>query len=256
MKYFTKEWYELCQKISFHLLLEEEKQAETFSEEYFQSLYSTKLNDWLDLQQEFHSYISNSETVDGSYVEYEPFDKEKAIEQFYNQFVYKQEYIKKALPENILKEIVDIRIFVLDKASGNVINAVTQLCEENEKAVNRTIEEYRKYYKKALKSFDKNMVDNIRFHDCKIIRFDKNNNSLILFFNNKGGFTDIDKIVFEKYNVIKQDGLLEDSWWLYDEIYKVNEKYELHVLLQDKDMKLVEFIVSFKHIVFYRNNNN
>jgi len=44
MKYFTKEWYELCQKTSFHLLLEEEKRAETFSEEYFQLLYLIFLN--------------------------------------------------------------------------------------------------------------------------------------------------------------------------------------------------------------------
>lgn len=35
MKYFTKEWYERSQKTCFHLPLEEEKQAEACSEEYF-----------------------------------------------------------------------------------------------------------------------------------------------------------------------------------------------------------------------------
>jgi hypothetical protein len=50
MKYFTKEWYELCQKTSFHLLLKEEKQAKTFSEEYFQQLYNTELNNWLKIK--------------------------------------------------------------------------------------------------------------------------------------------------------------------------------------------------------------
>ncbi|ODA39970.1 hypothetical protein DSBG_3261 [Desulfosporosinus sp. BG] len=35
MKYFTKEWYETCQKTSFHLSLEEDERAENFSEEYF-----------------------------------------------------------------------------------------------------------------------------------------------------------------------------------------------------------------------------
>ncbi|CAM5424688.1 hypothetical protein LSPH24S_08022 [Lysinibacillus sphaericus] len=47
MKYFTKEWHELCQKNNLHLHLEEEKQAETFSEEYFQQLYHIELNSWL-----------------------------------------------------------------------------------------------------------------------------------------------------------------------------------------------------------------
>lgn len=26
--------------------------------------------------------------------------------------------------------------------------------------------------------------------------------------------------------IIKQDGLLKNSWWFYDEIYKVNDKYD------------------------------
>jgi hypothetical protein len=58
----------LCQKTGIHLLLEEEEQAETFSEEYFQQRYSIKLNDWLDLQQKIASYTIKSETVDGNYV--------------------------------------------------------------------------------------------------------------------------------------------------------------------------------------------
>lgn len=52
MNYFTKEWYELCQKTSAHLSLEESKEAESFSEEYFQRLYNEKLTEWLALQEE------------------------------------------------------------------------------------------------------------------------------------------------------------------------------------------------------------
>ena len=55
MKYFTKEWYELSQKTSFHLHLEEEKKAATFSEDYFQQLYNIELNNWLTLQEEIQS---------------------------------------------------------------------------------------------------------------------------------------------------------------------------------------------------------
>lgn len=256
MKYFTKEWYELCQKTSFHLLLEEEKQAGIFSEEYFQQLYNIKLIEWLDLQQQITSYIVKSETLDGDYTEHKPFDREKAIEQFNNQYIYKQEYIKKVLPENILNELADLRVFVLDKATHNIIEAVTLFCVQNKKSVNRTIEEYRKYYKKALKSFDKNMVENIRFHDCMIVKSNKKDKSLILLLDNKGGFTDINEVTFENYNIIKQDGLLENSWWLYDEIYKVNDKYELHVLFQNKNMDLIELIISVEQIAFNRNKNN
>ena len=160
------------------------------------------------------------------------------------------------ISKNILNEIADIRVFVLDKATHNIIDDVTQFCEQNKKSINRTIEEYRKYYKKALKSFDKNMVENIRFHDCMIVKSNKKDKSLILLLDNKGGFTDINEVTFENYNIIKQDGLLENSWWLYDEIYKVNDKYELHVLFQNKNMDLIEFIISVENIAFNSNKNN
>lgn len=254
MKYFTKQWYELCQETGFHFPLEEEKQAETLSEEYFQQLYSRNLNDWLDLQQQVALYIAKSNAVNGGYIEPKPFDVEKATHDFHNQHIYRQEHIKKVLPQNIINEIADLRVFVLDKASRNVIDSVTLFCEQNKKSVERVIEEYNKYYYEAFKSFDKDMIQNINFHDCKIINLNEKDGSLTLFLDNKGGFTNINEVVFMNYKIIKQDGLLENSWWLYDEIYKVNDKYELHVLLQNKNMDLIEFVISVEHITFNINN--
>jgi len=255
MKYFTKEWYELGKKTSFHLSLEEEKQVETFSEQYFQQLYNIKLNNSLKLQQEVASYIAESETADGDYIEHKRFDREKATELFYNQFIFNQDYIKDLLPKNILNEIADIRVFILDKATRNVIDAVTQFCEQNVRSRDSAIEEYRKYYKESLKSFDKIMVENIGFHDCVIISSKKEGKSLILIIDNSRVFTDIDEVVFENYNIIKQEGLLENSWWLYNEIYKVNDKYELHILLQNRNSDLIELIISFENIAFNSNKN-
>ena len=57
MKYFTKEWFVLCQKTSFHLNLMEEQKAEIFSEEYFQQLYTSELMDWLTLREEMYTMI-------------------------------------------------------------------------------------------------------------------------------------------------------------------------------------------------------
>lgn len=256
MKYFTKEWYELCQSISLHFLLEEEKQAESFSEEYFLKLYYVKLNDWINLQQQVALHMTEHEKISEENTLNKPFEKEKAIEQFYNQFMHNQEYVKKALPYDILKEIADIRVFALNKASRKVINAVTKFCLENKHSVDRTMEQYRKYYRMAVQSFDKGMVESIRFHDCRIIKTDNSSGDLILHFDNTGGFTDINEVIFENYSIIKQDNLLEDSWWLYDEIYKVNDKYELHVLLQNKNMDLNDFIISVDNIVFNRNKIN
>ncbi|MFZ5987724.1 MAG: DUF4085 family protein [Bacillota bacterium] len=287
MNYFTKEWYELCQKTSAHLLLEEEEEAESFSEEYFQQLYNQKLMEWLVLQEEVASctfddiypaemspdffneemseeeisvlrasYQKEREAAKETYIPPEPFDREKASKQFQEAFIYNQEHIKNLLPEEILKKIADIRVFILDKASRQVIDDVNGFCEDNEKIVKRTIKEYEKYYKKALESFDRSIVEKINFHDCTIIEVKQTEQFLTVLFNNSGGFTDISEMQFENYKIIKQEALLQNSWWLYDEIYKVNGKYELHVLLQNENMDLVEFIVSAEHISFKHNPEN
>lgn len=251
MKYFTKEWYELCQKTSFHLPLEEEKQTETFSEEYFQQLYNTELDSWLNLQEEIASIMETTETenTDGNN-EYEPFNREQAIEHFHDGFIYNQERLKKELPETILKQIADIRVFALNKATHTVINAVTKFCEDNEKSVRATSMNYRRHMGEVPNTLDKEIIEKFGFHDCTIIKSVQNDMSLTLHLDNTGGFTDIVEVTFENFNIIKQDDLLEDAWWLYEEVYKVNDKYEFHVLLQNGKMGLIDFIISADQVSF------
>ncbi|AHN24396.1 DUF4085 family protein [Lysinibacillus varians] len=249
MKYFTKEWHELCQKNNLHLHLEEEKQAETFSEEYFQQLYHIELNSWLTVQEEANLRLKSHEN-------YEPFNKEKGIEQFHDIFIHNLMYLKKQLPETIVKQIADIRVFTLDKATRNVINAVTQFCEENYRIVTTVIEDYKRYIKENSTLLDIEIDGDFSFHDCKIIKSIKNDKSLKLLLDNKVSDTNIDEVIFENINIIKQDDLLEDSWWLYEEIYKVNDKYEFHILLQNKTEDLIDFIISAEQISFISNKNN
>ncbi|MGE7839279.1 DUF4085 family protein [Lysinibacillus sp. NPDC093712] len=253
MKYFTKEWYELCQKTSFYLNLEEEKQAETFSEEYFQQLYNNELNSWLELQEEISSIL---ESNDDDQNEYEPFNKNLAIKQFHDGFIYNKHRLKNELPETILNQIADIRVFALYKATRTVISAVTKFSEENERSVTATSAEYRKYFKEASSSFEKDIVENFGFHDCTIIKSVQHDRSLTLHLDNTGGFTDIEEVTFENYQIIKQDGLLEDSWWLYNEVYKVNDNYEFHVLLQKSEMGLMDFIICADQVSFKSNKNH
>ncbi|MCE5285146.1 MAG: DUF4085 domain-containing protein, partial [Pelosinus sp.] len=200
------------------------------------------------------SYQKEREAAKKNYIPHEPFDREKASEQFQKAFLYKQEHTKRILPGDILNRIADIRVYALDNASRQVIKAVTKFCEANEQSVNRTTKEYEKYYKEALKSLDSNVVKNINFHDCKIIEIKQSELSLSILFDNFGGFTDIDEMQFENYKIIKQDGFMQNSCWLYDEIYKSNGKYELQVLLRNENGLLIEFIVSAERISFKINN--
>jgi len=234
MHYFTKEWYELCQKTSAHLGLEEDEKAESFSEEYFQELYNRKLKELQMIHEEIAPKI--------------------VVENFNQSIFHNQQRIKNILPEAILEKIADIRVFILRKATRQVIVDVTYFCDENRKLMMKTIEDYQKYYKKALESLYKSVVEKINFHDCTIIGIEQTENDLTFLFDNSGGFTNITKMHLKNYEIVKQDALLHNSWWLYHEIYKTNGKYELHVLLLNKDKGLseglIEFTVSAEHISF------
>lgn len=251
MNYFTKEWYELCQKTSAHFGLEEDEKAEFFSEEYFQELYNQRLNELI-----LEEVIAKHEIVKvkGVYIEHKPLDSKKVAEDFKQSLVHNQEHIKNILPEQILGRIADIRVFVLRKATRQVIKDMTHYCQENRKLTMKTIEDYQKYYKNALESLDKSVVERINFHDCTVIGIEQTENALTLLFDNSGGFTNITKMHLKNYEIVKQDALLQNSWWLYHEIYKTNGKYELHVLLLKKDKSLteglIEFTVSAEHISF------
>ena len=221
--------------------LEEDEHADTFSEEYFHQLYNQKLKDWLSLQEQGMSEAEIYAT-----------NREETIN-FHEVFMYNQKRIEKTLPESILNMIADIRVFVLDKASSEVIFAVTQYCEGNKNTVNRAIQQYQKYVRKASKSFDQKILENTNFHDCRIKDVNQSEESLsISFDDNSGGWTDIKEIRFENYEILKQDSSLLNLCWLYDEIYKTNGLYELHVLLWAQTMDLIEFTICAEHISFLR----
>ena len=283
MKYFTKAWYELSQKTGIHFLLEEDEKAQAFSEEYFQDLYEQKLKNWLELQERaascsfeeifpeeiaienFGDNISQEEieVIKASYREQrelakerfdsrEPFDREKAAKQFHEAFLFNQGHYRNILPGEILDNIADIRVFALGRASRQVIDAVTRFCENNQEQMAEVIREYRKYYESAAESFEESIVQNLNFHDCVILDLVQSERSLSIFFDHSAGFTDIDEVRFDNYEILKLEDSLKKAWWLYDELYRTNDKYELHVLLQSKTGKLIEFIVSAENMAFHR----
>jgi len=282
VRYFTKEWYDLCQKTSAHLLLEETAEAEHFSEEYFKQIYDQKLKEWLSLQEEVASvpfeaiFPEQMEFVDESLSEEEleafeedyrlkreearerfnlrePFSREKESRLFYEGFIQQLEYAGKLLPGQILSQIADLRVFVLDKAAGQVIEAVTRFCKDNRRVVEAAGKAYREYYEKASQFLEediKEVFKSIHFHDCIIKEVKQTGKSFSIVFDNSGGFTGIKEMKLDNYTLINQEGLLEDAWWLYEEVYKSEEQYEIHALLRGKDLKLIELTVRAEHISF------
>ena len=250
VKYFTKDWYELSQQTGYHLGLKEESRAETFSESYFQELYSTELSRWLHVQEEVAFLMQES------YGTGEPFEPSEATRQFQVAFKQKLELYKRVLPGTVLDQIADLRVFALDTAAPDVIQAVTRLCEHNERSVRAATENYTKYFQEAFVTMENEIVQHFGFHDCTVKKSILNDNTLTLWLDNAAGFTDIDQIIFENAEVLQHEAGLDGAWWLYEEIYKANDKYEFHVLLQSRGRDLIEWTVSADKVIFLRTGSN
>ena len=260
MKYMTKDWYNDSQKASYHLDLKKSKQAETFSEEFYQQIYEDFLFEMMEFYEELldmpfkefcEDYFEDVESpteedIEKAHIEYDDFLARFELKKMRKELDESHESnianYKENIPQEILDKVADIRVFALDFASPIVKKEITAFSKKKEKETNKVIKEYYKYFKKLLKENKNTFIDDFDFHDCVITSCLEQDNNLTLSLDNFGGFTDITGIVFKNYTIIKQDSSLKDAWWLYEEIYKTNDGYELHILLT-KEGELLDFIV-------------
>lgn len=279
MKYLTKERYETMHKSSFHLNLRVSQKAEVFSEDYFRKLYKREEKAWLRLQEDVSkvqvedifpedfqvAYVdgyplepSEIERVKKEYLEL----RERMLVNYLNRpaFDYEQEkknfkkalqlnviHLKRNLPVEIQQKIADIRVLALNRVSADIKKELTAYCKANRKAVESAVKAYWKEYKKRFRNGEPAFAEKFNFHDCTVISCRKKGNDTVITLDS-GGYTNIKQVIFKNCLIIKQDTSLRGAWWLYNEIYKTGEGFEIHILLQKKE--LIDFIVSVTDVEY------
>ena len=274
MKYMTKEWYETMQKTDLHLLLKVSKKAEIFSEDYFKELYNREEKKWLKLQKEvsevkFEDVYPEefyAENADGSpleesvfeeakkayweqreqarlnYNRFPPFDPERERKNFRQSIRNNIRVLKEKLPEDIIEKVADIRVLALDYASAEIKKEITKYCKQNEKNARSALAAYQRQYRKQFKTNEPDFAEELNLHDCEVRFCRRKGNDVVLTLDNSGGFTNITKIRMKNCEVVTQDSPLHGAWCLYEEIYKVGERFEIHFLMVKN--KLIDYIVS------------
>jgi len=284
LKYMTKEWYETCQKTDCYFSLKVSKQAESFSEDYFKTLYKKEEAAWLKSQEEMsnlsieeiYPYEFIAENIDGSPLEPEEFEKakkeyfemreqawleyddnrpvfdpEQEKKTFKQALRYNIKWLKTNLPDEILRNVADIRVLALDRASAAIKKEITAFCKANNKVMKSALEAYWKEHKKRFRHNEPSFLEMFNFHDCIVISCRKKGTDLIITLDNSGGFTNINQIVFKNCIIMKQDKPLYGAWWLYDEIYFSDRGYEIHALLLGKSgNELLDFIVDVTDVEY------
>ena len=131
-------------------------------------------------------------------------------------------------PKEILEEVADIRVLALDKSSKNIKKKIEKYCNENEKIANKTMKSYEKYFETIQDKLPQKILEDYEFHDCEIISIDKVKDDIVFTLDNSGGFTDISKIIYRNGEIL-ENNLEENSYWVYDEIYILDDGYEFHI---------------------------
>lgn len=284
MKYLTKEWYDLCQQTDLHFGVRVHRGAENYDEALYSRLYKRKENVFVNEQREiynvdprfmleqddgiivsldafisgetiseedtmiYHMSTEEKERIQQLIEEYDsrpPFDEEKSKEEFrFIQELERKEIVDR-LPNELYQQIADIRVFSLGYCTEDILRQLKELSKENEKKVNQILNEYSKAQEAEI--IPQDIQENYGFHDCLITELTVGKKDVMIHLDTSGGFTNFNEVTFSGAEIIKQDGPINGSTWLYEELYGTENGYEAHILFAGEEM--AELVIQCHDII-------
>jgi len=273
VKYLTKEWYDLCQRTGLHFDMRVHKSAHERDEALYSRLYKRKEKQFVHMQREIYNVdprfmleqdgvhcvpldkilngdeISEEDTMVyrmsseerarieqliATYDARPPFDEVKCKEEFSVSQEWRNREACYKLPDELSSRIADMRVFALGYCTREVLRELKQLSKENEKRMRLVMDEYGQA--QQAENIPEPIRNRLRFHDCRVteLTFGK---QVVMRLDNKGGFTNFNKVTFDAVDeIIRQDERIVGSHWIYDELYRTDHGYEVHILFHGEGM--------------------
>ena len=230
MRMLTKEWYQTMLDSGLGVCLEVDPRAAEFSEELFQGLWAEKLADWLKMREEICPILEQE------------FDEAGERRYFEENYARELETYRTRTPAGILQKVADIRLLALGFCTEEVFREFEQFrtrCEE------QTVQTMRKVWNMQVSlGLDKIWTGEHSLHDSSVESLKREGEDLILKFRREAEpWSQIEAIRFREAEILKQEQPMENTWWLYDEIWSREEGgYEIHALLW-RDQELFELTI-------------
>ncbi len=162
-----------------------------------------------------------------------PFDEKKCKEEYKESIEWNFQYKAENLPQEIVEQIADIRVFTLGYCTREVMLQLNKQNAENRREMERISKEFREVM--MAQDISDEIHGRIQYHDCTVTEL-LTGDEVVIRFDNRGGFTNINKLTLVAPEIIKQDGGIVGSYWLYQELYRIDNGYELHVLFDGENM--------------------
>lgn len=227
MRYMTKQWYQTMQDSGLGVCLEADERAGAYSEEVFRSVYQEKLDAWLLEREKICGFLS------------EPFDAQRERQSFAELYTRELAQYQTRTPGDILSKVADMRILALGLCTEAVRDAMEQYRRNCQETVERTMEEYWDAYK--ARGLDRVWTGDHSLHDSQVRHLRQEGEDLVLEFDREDeDWHTVSQIRFRDAGILRQEASVENAWWLYDEIWRVDNGYEVHVLLyRDAPVELI-----------------
>lgn len=218
MKFFTKAWYHAMQFPLSGEMLKVDSEAEYFSEAYYRKLY----------REEKARY----------YTEMAMFSIPVKPHSFDTHFRARKKRLLAALPQHILDAVADIRVLALDHSSQTVKEMITFYNAQCQNQMKRAIKAYAEHERMQFAENRPAFLDDLVLHDCLAISFRKKGNDYHLLFSSdmNSNMHGIKRVIFKNATVLQKERPLSGAWWLYEEVHKTENGYEIGVLFDKKDV--------------------
>ncbi len=162
----------------------------------------------------------------------EVYDEEALTKQFEDNITCRKMQLEALLPEDILKDVADIRVLALHKVSKDIKERIRHFCTQKEELVFQTEQEFQKYCQSIESLLPEKIRKEYGFHDCKVIHIEQQGTDVIIELDHRGGSTKVNKVIYHDGVIIEQENIV-GAWWISNEIYITKDAYEFHVALQD-----------------------
>lgn len=170
-----------------------------------------------------------------------PFDVEKCKQSFrVMQDTDLIQVAKERIPVDILEQIADIRVFCLGYCTKEVKVKLERVSRENHKIMKIASEAHTKAQKEE--DIPEHIRKILNFHDSIILEisgsseFENRWDQFVIRMDARGSFTECNKVTFQNADIIKQEPNITGSSWLYCELYRIENGYEVHILFGGEGM--------------------
>lgn len=264
MRYFTREWYEGIQEDAMISAVRGDRRAATFSEEFFQSLYTRKQREWLASAQDRAMETFGEEWPEEFQASPEMYRSPKAYKKARQEYLrvrnkvlkgirkdvneaalkadfadwYQDElhHIREDYPKEILDGVADVRVLALGVASPEIKKRIDRFVQEMEERNQAPFRSYARHKKELLRKYPGSFIEAFGFHDAVVERMEQRGRELVLDLMRDYEDAERVRLRFLDCEIVRMDDGLEGADWLYEEIYEgASGGWEIHVLFFDCD---------------------